>query len=183
MKIILSIISVLVISISSAVAQKWIPAYIITSRGDTSHGEIKFNKKQIYNQVVFKTEEGGVREFYPEQLRGYSFANRYFTRDEKVGNLVFIEKKVDGPVSLYKTNLLVKVAGTVPPATYKVNYFVRRDIGDYVPVTKKDFKEKMPEFFKDHKEIHDQIKNNKLKYKDIAEIINQYNSWYTSNNR
>ncbi len=183
MKIILSIISVLIISISSAVAQKWIPAYIITSRGDTSHGEIKFNKKQIYNQVVFKTEEGGVREFYPEQLRGYSFANRYFTRDEKVGNLVFIEIKVDGPASLYQTNLLVNLAATIPPTRYMVNYFVRKENGDYIAITKKDFKDKMSDFVKENKDLRDQINNNKLKYKDVAEIIKQYNIWYSANNK
>ena len=183
MKRIFSILFALIISLSSAIAQKWIPAYIITARGDTSHGEIKFNKKQIFNQVVFKTEEGGIREFYPEQLQGYSFANRHFTRDAKVGNLVFIEKKIDGPVSLYETNLLLKQAGTVPPVTYKVNFLIKKKDGDYVAVTKSDFDQILTEYFKDHKELSDLIKNKKLKYKDLQEIVNQYNAWRASQNK
>jgi hypothetical protein len=172
----------LTFTFSVCLAQKWIPAYIITSRGDTTHGEIKFNKKQVYNQVIFKTEEGGIREFFPEQLQGYSFANRHFTRDAKVGNLVFIEKKINGPVSLYKTNLLVKVGSSVPPASYKVNYFVRKEDGDYVAITKKDFIERMSGLVKDNQELHDQIKSKKLKFKHLDEIVRQYNSWYSSNN-
>jgi hypothetical protein len=169
-------------TLSTCVAQKWIPAYIITARGDTSHGEIKFNKKMIFNQVIFKTEEGGIREFNPEQLRGYSFANRIFTRDAKVGNLVFIEKKIDGPVSLFETNLFVNQHGTVPPTRYKVNYFVRRGNEDYIAITNRDFVQNMSELVKDNEELHKLIINKKLKYKDLAEVVTRYNAWYSANN-
>ena len=176
MKKLVLIFTIITISFSASIAQKWIHGYIITQRGDTTHGEIKLDKKLLYNEIEFKTEEGGVRKFTPEQIRGYSFNNRMFTRNERVSNIVFIEKKIDGFADLYETNLYVRVGTTQPPSGYKVNYFVRKDEGDFIPVTKTDFKETMMRFVDDNKELRNKIKDKKLKYKNLAEVINIYNA-------
>lgn len=181
MKILISISLFLIFTAAGSFAQKWIPAYIITNGGDTTHGEIKFNKKLVYNHVTFKTEKGGIREFTPDQLRGYSIVNRYFYRDPQAGNLVFIEKKIDGLASLFETNLFVSAGSATPQAGYKLNYLIKKQNGDYVAVRKADFKETVSEFVKENKVLARQVREGKLKYKDLPEIIEQYNKWHSSN--
>ena len=183
MKNLFLVLTVILFSTTFVAAQKWYPGYIITQRGDTTQGEIKFNKNLLYNEIEFKTEEGGVRNFSPEQLRGYSFNNRHFTRNERVSNIVFVEKKVDGYADLYETNLFVRVGTTNPPSGYKVNYFVKKEDGDFIPITKSDFKDTMYMFVNDSNDLRKKIKDKKLKYKHLAQIIEEYNSWYTANNK
>ena len=180
MKILISISLILMIATADSFAQRWIPAYIITNGDDTTHGEIKFNKKLVYNHVTFKTEKGGIREFSPDQLKGYSIVNRYFYRDPQASNLVFIEKKIDGPASLFETNLFVSAGSATSQGGYKINYLIKKRDGDYVAVRKTDFKETVSEFVKENKVLSRQVRGGKLKFKDLSEIIEQYNSWHSS---
>lgn len=80
--------------------------FIVLDSGDTLYGSIKPKYVHFYDGVVFK-RDGRTSEFKPDEvpyfgLRSFTVDGRLF--EGRISNHSFVEKFVDGSVSLYKDN-------------------------------------------------------------------------------
>lgn len=98
--------SLILIASFHALAQNFVPGYIITLESDTIRGEIKYEGKKNYEQCKFK-ENGITTTYTTKQILGFGFngIREYRVKNELVENS-FLEVVSTGTISLYSYNAI-----------------------------------------------------------------------------
>jgi hypothetical protein len=133
-----------------------------------------------FSSIVFIPKEGKKSILYPRDIISYSCLMRTFVSY----NNSFYEISVSGPkVILYKKSekiLMTTNLGTQGQMSSgsidKEMYFIRKANGtDLTEIKKKDFEKIVSEYFIDCKNLYLKILSKKLTYKDLPEIVKEYN--------
>ena len=73
----------------------FLKGYIITLKGDTVRGEIKYNPKkelELYTKITFKVSETEKKAYGPDKIKEYNLDGQTFIPREIDGELKFIKR-------------------------------------------------------------------------------------------
>lgn len=168
-----------------ATAQKFTfeKAYLVTEKGDTLRGEIKYNEKKeqdCYSKITFKDQNGVVKNYKPNKAKAYGFNDQNFIAGEFEGEPKFLRVLVTGEINLYKM-MFEEISMNHPVVGGE--YFITRQSSDkkMTPVKEGKFKKQMTEWMKDNTEFVNNYEEEKeLNEAKAIDLIKQYNAWKAS---
>ena len=161
----------------------FVKGYLVGEKGDTLLGEVKTNPKKEqdnYNKVMFKDASGVQKNYKPNKVKGYGYANNHFVSKEHNEEVKFFKRMTDGPIVLYKAAFEVVVMNET---SFDFEYYLFKE-GDkkLTEVKEGKFKKQLQEWMKDNQEFADDYKDEKkLNAESAVDIINKYNTWKKSN--
>ena len=172
--------------------------YVILNSDTTiSHGLIKLdysNGNLFFSLLKFVNKNGVAFEFVPMEVTEFGFNNKKFISND----IDFLEFVSEGnKIQLYKmmyedyTDLKMKSShlstgahsADLPPTYFDISlksvtkkYMIRK-IGEekLIEVNKRNFKDVFNEQFKDCETIMKRLNTEKIKFKDVENIVKEYN--------
>lgn len=157
--------------------------YIVDEKGDTLRGEVKTNPKKEhdnYNKVFFKDASGVQKNYKPNKLKAYGFANKHFVSMKHNDEDKFFCRLTQGNIILYKSAFEVVVMNET---SYDFEYFLYRE-GDakLTEVKEGKFKKQIQEWMKDKPDFAANYKDEKkLDVQSAMDMITKYNEWKKNN--
>lgn len=179
---------------------------VMANSNDTLFGEVEF-LNPVYNQetVVFykdgekfqyEATNGAISEYGFEYKRynkdtksaepfWFVYVNKRIENTENKNQMkdVFIEKQVDGEITLY--NFFTLETSKINDRAYKHNYFVERKGSDgfnLVMITRENYRTMVREYLVlGNEEIEANLGTNGYGYKYLSSIVSVQNAWLTGN--
>jgi hypothetical protein len=171
------IITVLLLPAIGMLSQNYVKGYVITEKGDSINGEIKFNPKKeydVYVKLPFKDANGAQKNYKPEKVKRYGIENRQFSSFEEGGEFRFFEALAKGDISLFKT---VTEATRMNETSFEPEYYLMRSDKKLVDVKETKFRKQIAEWMKDQPEIAEEYPDEKKFDPEKAVlVIRHYNS-------
>jgi hypothetical protein len=156
--------------------------YITTLEGKRVNGHVK-NFNPLTNDatnVRFKPGGRGKVEIYgPKDLIGYGRSDDHFLSRQLQGGLPFFAKiVVQGKLSLYSvTDVMTSMSFGVPGHSSTTSYYLMKDGEKYLTtVYRAGFRKAIVLYLKEAPLVCKEIKDKKLKVKDLKDIVQRYNS-------
>lgn len=156
-----------------------IPGYIITIKNDTVFGNILVNEKgnigyvssiKCWNPITKK-----VKSHRADKTKAFGYGDRYFESLVWEEAHYYFERIVKGnPVSLYVTPS-TSPAIIVPIAITHTEYFMV-DNSSMIRLNRLGFRKYMLNYVKDCPVLVDKLETEKLKFENLIQIIQEYNS-------
>ena len=154
--------------------------YIITNKGDTLRGKVKYGRKYERSLRCIFIQKGGddvpVR-FAPFTIKGYyvhgeSYDSRIYDYAPELpdGFGVFMQRILDGPCKIYYYWNTDKEMGFTMTFLDKLG----KDMQE-VDFLRLD--EQLSEYFKDFPQLSAKIKRHAFKHSELATIVQEYNHW------
>ena len=160
----------------------FLDGYIISNKGDTIYGKIKYMTPALRSSKVIFMKSGDSEKltYKPFQIKGYYVAETIY--DSKIYDIdlslpygygAFMERRNNGIVKLYYYWNTDKERGFTQT-------FIEND-GDYLlEVDYVGFKQQMTRYFEDFPKLQSKIKQGTYKKKDLEQIVMEYNEWKES---
>jgi len=123
----------------------------------------KFNSKEICCFVIGKDSFAVVRNF---EMNAFAYYDEDFAKVISAGKLVLYEHFSTVP------------SGSAYGGTYDIsNYLISKNGGQVRKIKRGNFKELMSELVSDNAELVNKINNKEIKFDQIVELVNIYNTW------
>lgn len=168
----------LVVSIFTTVsAQSTLtPGYIITAKGDTLKGQIKFNPKNdllLYDAITFQTSAADKKSYRANKIKEYSFDGNVFVSRMIDGKPVFVKRLSAGAVNLYEYKAEEFFMNNIH---VRVDYYMEK-LGDseFMHIRESKYKKQLAEALSDDQDLIRDIQEKKYDYENIVDIFEQYN--------
>jgi hypothetical protein len=176
-----------------------IPGYVLTNNNDTLFGTIVAGNVAMNQlEVKFTDAKGTSRTYGVEEINGYSYGTvNYrkvksgYTKDvvngkRSVNGNHFLHVEVTGPAMLYRFYTLKFKKSTLfadPNAPYYFgklkNYFlITNPQGKQILTKGKTIKGSVNRLFADNKKLMEEVRMNGAKVNNLAETVQNYNTWY-----
>lgn len=152
------------------------PGYIITIKGDTLKGQIKFNPKNdllLYDAITFQTNASDKKSYRANKIKEYSFDGNVFVSRMIDGKPVFVKRLSAGAVNLYEYKVEEFFMNNIH---VRVNYYMEK-LGDteFMHIRESKFKKQLAEALSDDQDLIKDIQEKKYDYENIVDIFEQYN--------
>lgn len=179
----------LVLTLGFAVAAKagieWKTGYILLSTGDSVKGDIRVNlQKELSNfsKVAIKIGET-TKTYKPEQVKEYAFESEKFVSRTVDGEVQFLKVIVEGPVNLYELQFEMQKGDEM---VVDKDYYIEKTGNTTEPQKVKEgkFKKTVAEIMADDATLVAKVQADDKKYEiaDIQNVVEEYNTWYSTNN-
>lgn len=161
----------------------FLPGYIVTDKGDTLKGEVKYNPKKeqdCYSKVFFKDNTGVQKNYKPKKAKSYGFDGKHFTAMEFENEMKYYQVLASGEINLYK--MMYEMISMNQPVIGAVYFISHKDDKNVKELKESKFKKQMGEWMKDNTEFLNNYDDDKDFNADSAiEVIKQYNAWKAAN--
>ncbi|NOQ27155.1 MAG: hypothetical protein GQ564_17480 [Bacteroidales bacterium] len=174
---------------TTKILKKYNHGYIVTLNADTIKGFVNY-KSYLY--LKFIDANGNKNKFTASKIKGFGDYDKKrdmesFYIDHR-DNIYFLERVVTGSISLYlnyeNVNSHSYIAGStvvfidnlISKTMYSVYYFTKDSKLNCIPQANKQFIETMCEYLNDDQELINRIRTNSYRFKDLIQIIKEYNS-------
>lgn len=159
----------------------WSEGYIITNAGDTLHGKIRYlTPAERAARILFKEEGYHDRIRYrPFSIRGYYVEGQHYISrmydvkpSPSYGLGVFMRVRTVGesPVQI------LDYRNTDDDRGYTETFLVKNG-GKAYRVNPMRFKRDAARYFRDYKELQEDILQGKYSRRQLADIVKRYNQW------
>jgi hypothetical protein len=164
-------------------SQKWQEGYVVTTEDDTLHGYVKkwwpYTTPRSSALVEFRLERRGPSEFYePGDLHAYQRGGDLYLSGLSREFYAFLKVEEIGRLRLLRysgINHLYSPRQRFSPV-FNRYYLSRQTQPRHLKkVSKETFRLEMSRFFRDTPELSTQIRDRQLRYRDINEIVEEYN--------
>jgi hypothetical protein len=157
------------------------PGYLITAKGDTMRGLIKYTRQyELSHRVQFRNEKTREPEtFRPFAVKAFFVKNEYYEAKiydyapyEAQGYAVFMRRVnlEDGPIRIYEYWNSDKERGFTQT-------FIEKQGKPMLEVDYLRFKKQMMRFFEDFPQLSAKIGRNAFKASELPRIAAEYNAW------
>ncbi|WMX14576.1 MULTISPECIES: hypothetical protein [unclassified Aureispira] len=151
--------------------------YIIDINDRKIYGKVILSTPAINSsQISFKDQSGTVKKYRPDEIKEWSIGNatyqtKFYAINERKGYSVFMLRLTPptGKCHLYE------YYNTSGDMGY-TQTFLEKDRA-LTEVDYPRFRKQLAEYFKENKELAEDIANKKYKKKDLLKIIEVYNEW------
>lgn len=179
----LSLFLIICFPIIASAQPGWLRGYIVTNASDTLYGKVYYTTAgQRSAKCLFKEDGYNDKVKYrPFTIKGYYVNKKYYISriydihpSLTYGLGVFMEYinvQDKGPV------MLLKYRNTDHEYGFFQTFLLRKGNPSY-EINHMKFRKSVAAFFKDYKELHDDILAKKYKKRDLPEIVKRYNNWY-----
>ena len=176
------------VNLNISAQKQYNKGYVVLLQGDTLWGKVKDRKirmvnSKLYKNIKFKSSGLFHHSYKPADIIGYGYNENHFrsmplTQENKMffktisyayGDPVFLRVRIDDYLTLFEYEYIEEGRIT--------SYYLlkRQDEIRYTGIPLFGFKKKMVDFFSDHDEIVKKIISKEYRYKDIYEIVLEYN--------
>lgn len=164
---------------------QYVEGYIINNDSVKIEGLIKainVSDYKKYASIIFVYKRGYKTHYGPAQIKAYGYLNNKFISKE---GFFFKEIIIGDRVSLYKGVHYMPMPPTMGPngtftgggSSKATNfYLIRKGDKKFKLVGKFDFKVIYNSYFRDCDELAQKIYHKKLRYRDLKEIVREYNN-------
>ena len=185
-------ISIIVIFIlcSGCSQRDFLQGYVVLNSGDTLGGLVKDRKEgfspRLLNPIIFKGEKRR-KKFGPDAIQayhrgGFDFHSIPFSQGNdllglsriSIGQHQFLKVYISDYLSLYESEWKDGNSSNFS-GTY---YLKREDEVQFTVVSLLGFRKKMAGYFDDASEISSSIVEKDYKFRDLFELVSDYNQWY-----
>jgi hypothetical protein len=177
----LCVLCVLTLSLPSQAQMIWKKGYVLLASGDTMNGEIKVNPKKefdFYSRVTVKKSEEEKKSFTPAKAREFCFEGTRFVSKQVEGEGSFVKCLACGAVNLYEHQYEWQSGNNI---VYKSEYFIEKNDGkEMVRVKSVHFKKIAEEYMGDNADLMKDLHDKKYDFDQMAEMVQQYNTWVKS---
>lgn len=195
---VLLLLLILAITSVSAQTQKGekVPAYIILKDGTKQEGELKVGSitdNEVKIQFFHNSQSKKIA-YKPTDLLGYGYEA---TEQDDLGfdetrwihyetmkvdypakpfgsTTVFVEREVDGAVSLFCYYIEVR---NNPKQPYRYYYMIRDTEGTITKVEEKNFKKMVMQSFSDYSALTSRLGKKDFLYRNLDRMVRDYNYW------
>lgn len=151
--------------------------YVIDINDRKIYGKIILGTPSLNSsQISFKDQSGSVKKYRPDEIKEWStgtliYQTKFYAINERKGYSVFMLRLTPqkGKCHLYE------YYNTSGEMGY-TQTFLEKDRA-LTEVNYPKFRKQLAEYFKDNKELAEDIANKKYKKKDLLTIIEVYNEW------
>lgn len=164
---------------------------VITNENDTLIGQIRERTElKTYKGVIFISEEGERKFYYPNELKAYYVDGTYF-ESHPLNNLLksnaFFKLQVIGKILVFShkywqdNGQVPNPNGQMIPSggTIVTRYYIKREGESELTKLKPiDFRKKLSKYISDNKMLSKVVKKANFKYDDIPSTIEYYNKGY-----
>lgn len=163
--------------LTTASAQSTLTAgYIITVKGDTLKGQVKFNPKNdllLYDAITFQTNAADKKSYRANKIKEYSFDGNVFVSRLIDDKPVFVKRLSAGAVNLYEYKMEEYFMNNIH---LRVDYYMEK-LGDseLIHIRESKFKKQLAEALSDDQDLIKDIQEKKYDYENIVDIFEQYN--------
>ncbi len=156
--------------------------YVVTDKGDTIRGEVKYNPKKeqdCYSKVAFKDENGVMKNYKPKKAVAYGFNGQHYVAMEFDGEMKYYQVLSSGELMLYK--MMYEMISMNQLVMGSVYYIAHKGDKSLKEVKESKFKKQMAEYMKDNPEILEGYDDGKdFNAESAIEVVRQYNTWKAS---
>jgi hypothetical protein len=161
----------------------FVPAYLVTAKGDTLKGEAKINPKKEfdnYSKIQFKDASGAQKNYKPNKVKGYGFDKKHFVAMGEDEDALFYERMATGAIILYRTTFeSVHMNETIKEFAY---YLFKEGDKKVTEVKELKFKKQLQEWMADAPEIAGEYtEEKKFNPESALAVINKYNARKSGN--
>jgi hypothetical protein len=157
----------------------WKKGYVLLVTGDTVRGEIKVNPKKefdFYSKVMVKRSEEDKKTFNPVKAREFCFEETRFVSRQVEGESSFVKCLSAGAINLYEHQYEWQSGNNI---IYKSEYFIEKaNSTEMVKVKSGHLKKIVEEYMGDNASLLKDVNDKKYDFDQLAEIVQQYNSWF-----
>jgi hypothetical protein len=181
------LLSALFLTISSCIlfAQDsgFLPGFIITNSSDTIKGLVKYINQvpyRVLSDIKFKeNEEAKTQQYSANELIGYKAEEKIFnsvSTSGKEGARKFMELIADGYVKTYRLTVSSFRTSTYGANTRTYDYLLKT--GDTKPykIDAYNWNETLSDYLSDNKTLANRIRNGVYTYRDLPDIVKEYNA-------
>ena len=173
-------------------AQKgYLKGYVISNDGDTLRGTIKDRKlspiPRLYAKVKFKNRKGKKRTLGPDDIAAYKRGESMFqsvpfgevekfigTTRVNYGKKHFLRVRVKGYLTLYEHEFIDQECGP----NFDSNFYLKRtNETQFTRIPMIGFRKRMKLYFSDSYTIIKKIERKGYRYRNINELVRDYNLW------
>lgn len=161
--------------------------FIITNEQDTIPGKIAMPVKPGSGKIKFKNETGKKKRYYPRQIKGFVINDTIvFESILQTGNAdaaeyhVFAKVIKEGRFGLLATHN--KTGSLLQQNNRDVNnYYVRDSLnGKFFKLTRMNYRRRLAGMISENKELKRELMNKVYDYEEIPEVIEKFNTWYST---
>ncbi len=194
----------LIISIQASFAAKGLPGYVVTLDGDTLHGRILKSNFSDLRGTKFFGKDGSKMRLVPGEISAFKVDVEYYvsvpvdhlklTDDFKNNGNVFVQRLMNGPVSLYRVGYCFgkKTINDRQNRVFKERcpkiYFLKRGEDPYFEafrdeeltlkkVQQKNTTGQLAGYFEDYEDLSKNILFERYKRTSLDLIVKEYNDW------
>lgn len=173
------IIVLSVFLVSSVYAQRFSDYFVVTTKGDTIYGHLKYQTSEgdLHNKVTVKTDSGkmtftaseivyfeeGLNEYYSFVPEGQK--EHYFIRVWATGYYELFEWEV--PMAISKKKNLIE---------YRP-FLRKKGDKEFITLDHKKWKHQLADLFADYPELANAVKKGLYAMDEMNHIIDKYNEW------
>lgn len=151
--------------------------YVVDMNGRTIYGTIILTTPAANSvQISFKKSDGTTRRYRPDEIRLWSkgttiFESKVYNVTSRAGQLAFMKRLTPkgGKCQVFEH---YNTSGEVGYTETILEQDGKMDVVNFGR-----FRKHMAEYFKDYKELAEDITNKKYKKKQLLEIVERYNAW------
>jgi hypothetical protein len=158
--------------------QPFSPGYVIDLKGDTIKGEIKIPRSgkeyELFGKVSIKISAYEQKNFKAAKVKEYNLDGYSYIPKKVDSEMVFMKRVSTGALNLYEYKFLDFLMGK---EEVKTEYYIEKNgEDDLVRLKSGKFKKQVSEIISDNEELVKEIEEN-YEYNNIADLVNEYNSW------
>lgn len=169
----------LICSLPAMAQTAFTPGYVITTKGDTLRGEIKYNPKKSfpqYRKVTLKISETEIKTFKADKLKKYVMGDTeylsWFLEEEQV----FIKCLSTGAIALYEAQF--EFINSKNETEVETQYYIQKNgSSDMEKLKSAKFRKQVAEYVSDHAELVKDLEEKKYDLQNVPEVVNTYNEW------
>lgn len=160
---------------------EYVPGYIILEEGDSIGGEIKVNRKKMYQlneKVYFKISEADKKSYRPNKVKEFGLeGDRYISIKVNDEDSYFLKLVSNGIIKLYEQKVIILAMNK---EVEKSDYYVQKDKQELTLLKSNRFKKQMEELIYDHEELMQEVEDKKYEFDDVVKVVQSYNTWFST---
>ena len=182
-KVICLLTMLILASVAIAPGQRWQAGYVVTTENDTIHGYVKkwwpYTIARSSALAEFRTERRSQSDFYePGDLSAYCRGEDLYLSGLSREFYAFLKVEEIGRLQLLRysgINHLYSPRQRFSPI-FNRYYLARYTAPQHLKkVRKETFSGEMSRFLRDMPQLSEQIRNRELRYRNLHEIVEEYN--------
>ena len=200
LQISLVLVSILAFSFTSQASNKVYEGYVITLIDTKIDGKIEMLSPALNEvKVKFTSKDGKKTTFKAKEVKEYGFEVERWnhkTRKHYSTTITYVKKTVErAPIAFGSTNVLLErqEAGIINMYNHFVEQnsnvqtpfvhivYVEKTKDELVEISKENYKKVLKEMMAEYPELQARVGSRGHGYKQIAEMINTFNTWMLDN--
>lgn len=173
------VVLALVCSLSAMAQSAFIPGYVVTTKGDTLKGEIKYNPKKPFLQfrkVSIKISETEMKTLKADKVKKYMMGDTtyisWFLEEEQV----FIKCLSTGAITLYEAQF--EFINSKNETEIESQFFIQKNgSAEMEKLKSAKFRKQVAEYVSDNAELVKELEEKKYEFENLPDVVNTYNEW------